>query len=125
MRSYHCSKCNVNWPPEDDYKSCPDCKQYTFASTIADPDSAGVVIHAAVGTQTSGGSEAHRWRVERYLELGFTEIDSQLLALAKAETEVPTRGGRTATYSAPLNWQDVKATLDKGATHAQAVAIYT
>src|SRR5262245_59501498 len=100
MHSYHCSKCKVNWPAEDDYRSCPDCGQYTFHDSSREPDLrfADVV------------SIPHVWRVERYLELGFSEVDAQLLASA-TEQEQDSRG---RTWTRALNWHRVAAAIDAG-----------
>jgi hypothetical protein len=126
MSAYFCSKCDVNWPMDDAHKACPDCGQYTFR--VADQlniEPETTVEHDAVGTQTSGGLEAHAWRVARYLELGFTETDSHLLALAQTETTVPDKSGRPRTYAAPVNWQDVAKALASGrCSHATALAIF-
>lgn len=57
-------------------------------------------------------SPTHQHRVERFLHLGFTETDAELMALAKDD------------FGFAVYWVDVGAMLDAGCTHAQAVGIY-
>ena len=114
--SYYCSKCQTNWPPEDEYRTCPDCDQYTFTSSDTEPN-ASVVEQRAVGTQTT---DSYGWRVERYLELGFTEADAHLLASA-TEHELDSQG---RSWTRPLNWHKVAETIEAGCSRALAVSIF-
>ena len=118
MAAYFCSKCRTNWPVGDDYKSCPDCAQFTFHNLTAEPEvGASVVVHAAVGTQST---DPYTWRVERYGELGFTEADAHLLASSK-EQEKDSQG---RTWSRALDWHKVDAALASGCSHELALAIF-
>jgi hypothetical protein len=118
MPSYFCSTCRTNWPIGDAYKSCPDCDQFTFHDTSAEPDVVeSVVEHAAVGTQTT---DAYAWRVERYVELGFAQADAHVLASSQ-EQEADSQG---RTWTRSLTWHTVEAALAAGCSHQLALAIF-
>jgi hypothetical protein len=117
-RSYYCSNCALAWPAGDEYKTCPDCGQFTFADTTTEPDVALAAIDAA---KTAGSRTAYEWRVERYAELGFTEAAAHLLAAAKHHEH----DSKRREWTRPLNWQRVAAALDNGCTHTLAVAIFS
>lgn len=57
-------------------------------------------------------SPTHAHRVERFLHLGFTETDAQLMALARGSDGYL------------VYWLDVDRMLEAGCSHAQALAIY-
>ena len=65
-------------------------------------------------------SPAYAWRVERYLTLGFTEVDAHLMASA-TESERDSTG---KLWTRPLNWQRVRDSLAAGCSVDQALSIY-
>ena len=118
MAAYFCSRCSANWPVDDAYKSCPDCGQYTFHNTSGEPDAREPAVeYATLGTQTTN---AYAWRVERYLELGFTEADAHLLASSE-EHERDSHGRR---WTRPLNWHRVDAALAAGCSRELALQLF-
>lgn len=66
-------------------------------------------------------SAVYTYRLERYMELGFTEVDSHALAVA-LEAERDSRG---RTWTRPLNWRRVEKALRSGCSLEQAVAIFS
>jgi hypothetical protein len=116
MAAYFCSKCRTNWPVGDAYKACPDCDQFTFHNTDADPDESAVE-HTAVGTRIT---DPYAWRVERYAELGFTETDAHLLASSTAQE----KDSRGRIWTLPLNWHKVAAAIEAGCSHDLARVIF-
>jgi hypothetical protein len=117
MAAYFCSKCRTNWPIGDDYKSCPDCGQFTFHDMTAEPEVVYRVAEHAVGTQST---DPYVWRVERYVELGFTKMDAHLLA-SSTEQEKDSQG---RTWSRALNWHKVAAALYDGCSLELALRIF-
>jgi hypothetical protein len=83
-----------------------------------------LVEHEAVGTQVTGENVSRTWRVERYLELGFSTVDAEMLADVRDVAIVPDRKGTPRRWSYPLHWGRVAKVLEAGATHAQAVAVF-
>ncbi len=78
----------------------------------------------SVEIERSSASASHEWRVERFLELGFTVVDAQLLAVAQDETTVRDRHGAPRRWCSPLHWMKVAKTLKAGATHEQALRTF-
>jgi hypothetical protein len=108
----------MNWPLNDDARACPDCGNETWRNTDA-PDKTIAELRAAIAarpsttpTPTAPASPAHAHRVERYLDMGFTEVDAQIMATSR-----DARGFF-------LYHGDVRRCLEAGATHAQMVAIH-
>lgn len=75
---------------------------------------------------TPGGfvDEPRAWRVERYLELNFSELHAELLADVRDQAVVADRGGTLRTWTFPLHWGKIAKLLEQGAQHDQIVAIY-
>ena len=73
---------------------------------------------------TEGGfaDTPRAWRVERYLELGFTDPHAELLADTRDSVRIPDRKGVERTWSFPLYWGNVAKMLEAGWTHDQVVA---
>ena len=69
-------------------------------------------------------SSAYTWRVERYLELGFTETDANLLATVRVSARLLDRHKVERVWTFPLHWATVGQALLAGCTHEQARRIY-
>ena len=139
-RSRRCSTCGINWPNLDDCRVCPDCQEDTWMCSDP-PDRTIPEAKAAIrskpytnhpdNTETQelpvvspSVSAAYAYRLERYLEMGFTEAESHLLASATHRTTVMAKLGGPRAYDVPLSWHQVASALAKGATRAQVVGIY-
>lgn len=132
MPARRCSTCGINWPNSlPDFRECPHCETATWYSQNNDPDHSNAealkIKAEAARTMSAAGtisaappSPAHAHRVERYLSLGFTEVDAQVLAVA-LEVERDSTG---RMWKRPLNWLTVQRALQHGCDHRLAVTLY-
>jgi hypothetical protein len=128
MPARRCSLCNEAWPTATDFNRCPRCDSETWwegdaTSPWTDSEARAIRNQTAVAAKLrdAAADPQHEHRVERYLHLGFSEVDAELLAVA-TETERDSTG---RAWTRPLNWQRVARTLEAGCTHSAAVAIFT
>ena len=120
--SYYCSKCGTEYPPTPDNEHCDACGQHTFPRYAPIPgrqDPVGVVEQGTVGTQTTSAATAHEHRVERYLDLGFSEAQAQLLAT----TRVQEKDSKGRTCFLFLYHGRVAELLQRGCSHDLVVSI--
>lgn len=75
--------------------------------------------------QTEVDSPAHQNRVDRYLELGFTNYQAELLANARQVEWAKDSKGVSKRWANPLNWHRVAKTLQDGCSHELAVQIFS
>jgi hypothetical protein len=75
--------------------------------------------------QTEVDSPAHQNRVDRYLELGFSHLQAELLANARTVELARDSKGNAKQWQPYLYHGQVKTLLAQGATHAQCVAIFS
>ncbi len=72
-------------------------------------------------------SEAYKWRVAQYEELGFSESES--VALAKSTQAEYTGAGTEKSpkkeWHQPLDWKKVKRALDGGCSKELALQIFS
>lgn len=135
-KSNRCAQCDTNWPIGDLFKErCPACGAEVFATDMK-PDHS---YHEAkkVYDETEAWSRtdteelavptpatARGNRVERYLHYGFSVIEAEILADAKVTSMTQRPGKQPLTWTLPLYHGDVKAQLDRGMSHSEAVRLY-
>jgi hypothetical protein len=114
MAAYRCSMCNLNYRVHA--TKCKVCEGPLSWMANAQPtDEAEISVMLAHGRPPEGAARdyLHEHRVERFLELGFSEVNAELLALAKDAKGF-------SRY-----WGDVAKALDAGVSHEQAIAVFT
>jgi hypothetical protein len=114
MAAYRCSTCNLNYRVHS--TKCKVCEGPLSWMTNADPtDEAEISAMLAHGRPSDEPVRdyLHEHRVERFLELGFSEINAELLALAKD------------AKGFPRYWGDVAKALDAGLSREQAITVFT
>ena len=116
-KSYRCSFCSVNWPMIQAYRTCPTCDVQTWGNsdepTLTDAQARDRVgLASQADAPLPGPSPAHANRVDRYLDMGFSQVDAELMATCK--------DGK-GFY---LYHHDIRRQLDAGLTHSLAVQIY-
>lgn len=67
----------------------------------------------------------HQHRFDRYVELGFTEYQAELLAQARTVEWAKDNKGVSRKWTQPLNWQRVAKALDQGCSHELAVEVFS
>lgn len=78
-----------------------------------------------LAAQQQGFSDnPHHWRVDRYLELGFTQVDAERLACVRDSVRLVDRHGEGKTWTFPLHWGKVAKWLELGASHELLVDLY-
>ena len=73
---------------------------------------------------TTEQSVDHCYRLAMYIELGFTDIQSELLASAVTHEWAKDKHGREHLWQHPLNWARVAEALSNGCSHELAVEIF-
>lgn len=128
MAARVCDTCEINWPnTTPDFSDCPVCMESTRVAYGEKPDVGAKEAQAyarqaraRLEAQRATPSPAHANRVERYLALGFSEVDAQLLALA-TWVHRDTIGRK---WERAVNHLDVRKALERGCTHELAVEIF-
>ena len=122
-----CEGCEVNWPNMGGFTECPVCDETTEYVYKRNPDFAegqarayAQERRALVEAARAAASPAHANRVDRYLALGFTEVDAQVLALA-TRVHVDSQGRKWVRH---VNHLDVAGALASGCSHALALEIF-
>ena len=140
MNTQRCAHCNVNWPmmafPAGEI-DCPACGKDTFLNGRSVADKTLVEARALREQRDAWTPTAtielpavrpntpHNHRVERYLELGFTEAESELLACAKTvDFTTNPKTGLVTRWPSPLHHLKVARALAAGLSHASAVSLY-
>lgn len=79
-----CSTCAIHYPHDSQYNVCLVCEQPTsiFANVAPDPDWQEAVKYARMHPKSPDRCDPHNHRFEQYLRMGWTEVESQMLALA-------------------------------------------
>ena len=128
MAARVCRTCLTNWPNVGGFLECPVCGEDTEYGVSAKPEFSEeeAKAHAQerrtrLEAERRAPSPEHANRVERYLELGFSEVDAQVLALA-TWTYVDSKRRR---WVRPVNHLDVAKALAAGCSHALALEIFT
>jgi uncharacterized Zn finger protein (UPF0148 family) len=132
MAARSCHSCGMNWPTVSGYDPCPLCDEKTMYTYVKNSDFSQAEAKEYVAEYRAREELAreavrtaptpeHADRVARYLEMKFSEVDAQVLALAKwAESDSKGR-----KWVRPLDPLRVARALELGCTHAQAVDIFT
>lgn len=108
MKSNRCVACAIAWPLNTE--DCPVCGEETTTS-YAQPERTPEDVHAIM-LQRAKPSPAHLNRVDRYLAMGFSEVDAEVMACAKDY------------HGCPVYHGDIQRCLEAGATHDQMVQIH-
>lgn len=72
-------------------------------------------------TGTKATQPARDWRLEQYLDMGFSTVDANLLADAKQHE----RDSQGRTWTHALDYKRVADALHRGATFDLVLSIYT
>lgn len=113
MAANRCGKCVVNYPATSAYTNCPACGAKTMWANSEFPDNKPGEDPDKLATQElPAASPAYVNRVERYLHMGFSEVDAHRLAVVQDEAGFYLYHG------------DVAKHLAAGCTHDLALAIY-
>jgi hypothetical protein len=130
MATRRCGICSTNWPNTGGFTDCPLCGEGTTYSMNRAPDftEAEAKEHvrevkarevAARGKPTP----EHADRVARYLKMKFSEVDAQVLALAKW-TEGDSKGRKWVRPLDPLRVaRALEGMAARGIPEAQALAL--
>jgi hypothetical protein len=129
MAARICSPCLVNWPNMGKFTECPICGEDTEYDYKRAPEynEAEALAYAKdmkarlAERKITDASPAHLNRVERYLALGFSEVDAQVMALA-TRVHVDSTGRKLVRA---VNHLDVARALASGCSHALAVEIFS
>jgi hypothetical protein len=132
--SYRCSDCGITYPPLEAHKTCEVCDQKTsyFSDVEADEDWEDDVRLARLHPEKAAGRDPREYRVGRYIELGFTRVQSRVLAdtivLRVAPVRHDKRPGATVVREpdllSPLWHGDVASALERGCSLQMAYDIY-
>ncbi len=109
MAAKRCSTCNTNWPTSLAAVRCPNCGGTLWFSKSETADTAP---DKTTTQELPAATTQYAHRAERFLALGFTEVDAHRLASAKDGVGFPVYHG------------DVGKMLAAGCSHEQAVGIY-
>lgn len=79
-----CSTCSIHYPTDSRHEKCEVCGEPTsfFSNVSPDPEWEDAVKYASMHPKTPDRCDPHNHRFEQYLRMGWTEVESQLLALA-------------------------------------------
>lgn len=112
MSARRCTQCAINWPSDPQHMKCPNCDGATWFSPTSTPDPKEDRQPVTAPLDVGEASPAYVHRVERYLQLGFTEVDAHVMAAAK---------DRKGFY-----WYhgDVAKAIAAGLSHEGAVSLY-
>jgi rubredoxin len=127
MASRCCMPCQAYWPDIPDTRECPRCGKPTARHSYSPDKSVDDMAEArrkrAAEVMEAQAEEVemeaartkdylHEHRVERFMALGFSEPNAELLAAARD------------ALGFPLYHGDIGTALRAGCTHEAAVAIY-
>lgn len=127
MPARSCSTCATNWPTATGFDPCPICEERTSFTYTRNPDFSEAEAKAYVeehraqeAVVRAAPKPEHANRVDRYLALGFSEVDAQVLALA-TRVHVDSTGREWVRH---VNHLDVARALASGCSHALALEIF-
>ncbi len=111
MPAKRCSGCSTNWPTSLAAHRCPNCGGTLWYSKDETADTAPDKTKADT-QELPAATPQYAHRAERFLALGFSEVDAHRLACAKDGVGFPVYHG------------DVGKMLAAGCSHEQAVGIF-